>query len=467
MRVPFLVCCSQFLQPNKTTVKKIVQILLLAVVITMAIIVSAQGQTDKEVKLILNEEKTHWIKGTGLGQIWVRYTDLNPGSTIFGTPKDQIFDVGLRRVRYQVMGQITDQVFIYTQFGINSFGSLSGRKPGLFLHDVTAEYAVVKSKLSLGAGLHGWNGTVRYSSSSVGSILGLDLPYIEESTNDITDQFVRKLGVFAKGQWGALDYRISVSNPFPIQTALNPVPTLPEKVTNIAYYSATAPAVNYQGYFFWQFLDKEVNQVPYMTGTYLGKKQVFNIGGGFSTQDHAVEYRETTDGQVIQQGSKQFGLDVFYDAPLDKEKGTALTVYAAGIDYDFGPNYLRNAGAMNPANGVNAQGTFSGPGNNAPLIGTGQVYYIQAGYLMKKDLLSKLGTVQPYGQLIVSDYDRIEKPIVIYDIGVNWLQSGHRSKLSLDYQSRPVLAQGTTQKLVKNESDSRKGMLVLQYQFSF
>ena len=245
MRVPFLVCCSQFLQPNKTTVKKIVQILLLAVVITMAIIVSAQGQTDKEVKLILNEEKTHWIKGTGLGQIWVRYTDLNPGSTIFGTPKDQIFDVGLRRVRYQVMGQITDQVFIYTQFGINSFGSLSGRKPGLFLHDVTAEYAVVKSKLSLGAGLHGWNGTVRYSSSSVGSILGLDLPYIEESTNDITDQFVRKLGVFAKGQWGALDYRISVSNPFPIQTALNPVPTLPEKVTNIAYYSAhCCPFIN-------------------------------------------------------------------------------------------------------------------------------------------------------------------------------------------------------------------------------
>jgi hypothetical protein len=49
-------------------VKKIIQILLLAVVIMMAIIVSAQGQTDKEVKLILNEEKTHWVKGTGLGQ---------------------------------------------------------------------------------------------------------------------------------------------------------------------------------------------------------------------------------------------------------------------------------------------------------------------------------------------------------------------------------------------------------------
>lgn len=439
----------------------------MAFLLFFAIILSVYGQGAKEVKLFLNESQTHWVKGTGLGQIWVRYTELNPGSTIYGTPKDQVFDVGLRRVRYQIMGQLTDQVFVYTQFGINSFGSLSGRKPGMFLHDVTAEYAVVKNKLSLGAGLHGWNGTVRYSSSSVGSILGLDLPYIEESTNDVTDQFVRKLGVFAKGQLGSLDYRVSASNPFPIQTALNPVPTLPENVTNIAYYSTSAPAINYQGYFFWQFRDKEANQIPYMTGTYLGKKNVLNIGAGFSTQDHAVEYREITESQVRQKASRQFGLDVFYDAPINREKGTALTAYAALIDYDFGPNYLRNAGAMNPANGVNGQGTFNGPGNNIPLIGTGQVYYTQVGYLMKKDLLGNLGTLQPYGQFTVSDYQRVETPITTYDIGVNWLQAGHRSKLSLDYQSRPMLARGQGERLVKNGADSRKGMLVMQYQFSF
>lgn len=447
--------------------KKIGYLFLLALLLFFAIILTVYGQGDKEVKLFLNESQTHWVKGTGLGQIWVRYTDLNPGSTIYGTPKDQVFDVGLRRVRYQIMGQLTDQVFVYTQFGINSFGSLSGRKPGMFLHDVTAEYAVVKNKLSLGAGLHGWNGTVRYSSSSVGSILGLDLPYIEESTNDVTDQFVRKLGVFAKGQLGSLDYRVSASNPFPIQTALNPVPTLPENVTNIAYYSTSAPAINYQGYFFWQFRDKEANQIPYMTGTYLGKKNVLNIGAGFSTQDHAVEYRETTESQVRQKASRQFGLDVFYDAPINQEMGTALTAYVALIEYDFGPNYLRNAGAMNPANGVNGQGTFNGPGNNIPLIGTGQVYYTQVGYLMKKDLLGNLGTLQPYGQFTVSDYQRVETPITTYDIGVNWLQAGHRSKLSLDYQSRPMLARGQGERLVKNGADSRKGMLVMQYQFSF
>lgn len=427
--------------------------------------VSAQG--DKELKLFLNEEKTRYIKGTGLGQIWVRYTDFNPGSTVFGTPQDQAFDVGLRRVRYQVMGQITDHVFIYTQFGINSFGSLSGRKPGLFLHDVTAEYAVIKQKLTLGAGLHGWNGTVRYSSSSVGTILAMDLPFIEEATNDITDQFVRKLGVYAKGQLGGLDYRFSVSNPFPVQTALSPVPSLPEGVTNQAYYSTLAPAVNYQGYVMWQFWEKESNQIPYMTGSYLGKKKVFNVGGGFSSQDHAMEYRETSQGPKIERASRQFGLDVFYDAPIDSEKGTALTAYAAYIKYDFGPNYLRNGGAINPANGVNAQGTFNGPGNNFPLIGTGKVYYTQFGYLMKKDLLGKQGTLQPYAQLIVSDYERVANPFAVYDLGINWLQMGNRSKLSLDYQSRPILVEGTGEKLVVNDTDSRKGMLVLQYQFAF
>lgn len=440
---------------------------LLAGLLVMAVVFPLRAQTDKEVKLFLNPEQTHWVKGTGLGQIWVRYTDLNPGSTIFGTPKNETFDVGLRRVRYQVMGQLTDHVFVYTQFGINSFGSLSGRKPGLFLHDVTADYAVLPGKLSLGAGLHGWNGTVRYSSSSVGTILGMDLPFIEESTNDVTDQFVRKLGVYAKGQLGKLDYRVSISNPFPVQTALSPIPMLPDGVTDIAYYSAAAPAMNYQGYFFWQFLDRESNQIPYMTGSYLGKKKVCNIGGGFSTQDHAVEYREAESGPVVQQASSQFGLDVFYDAPLNTEKGTALTAYGAFISYDFGPNYLRNGGAINPANGINGRGTFNGAGNNFPLIGTGQVFYTQVGYLMKKDLLGKLGTLQPYGQVIVSDYERVEKPIAIYDIGVNWLQAGHRSKLSLDYQSRPILAHGDTDKLIKNEADPRKGMLVLQYQFLF
>lgn len=433
-----------------------------------AVVVQVLAQSpEKDLKFSLNEDGSHYVRGTGLAQIWIRYTDYNPGSTVFGTSKDGGFDVGLRRVRYQVYGQITDQIFVYTQFGINSWGSTSGRKPGLFLHDVTAEYAVIKTKLSFGAGLNGWNGTSRYSSSSVASILAMDLPYFQETTNDLTDQFVRKLGVYAKGKLGAFDYRISASNPMPIQTAAGTVQTLPDGVTNLAYYSAEAPAMQYQGYFMWQFWDKESNQFPYMTGTYLGTKRVLSLGSGFAVQDHAVEYRDVSTGPVIQQSSTQFGLDIFMENPLNKEKGTSLTAYAAFLKYDFGPNYLRNTGPMNPANGVNNQGTFNGPGNNAPLIGTGTVYYAQAGYLMRKDLFGKLGTLQPYAELNISDFERVENAITTYNIGVNWLQMGHRSKLSFDYQSRPILVEGINGWLIANESAKRKGQYVLQYQFAF
>ncbi len=434
----------------------------------IVIVVQSLAQSsEKDLKISLNDDGSHYVRGTGLAQIWMRYVDYNPGSTVFGTAKNGGFDVGLRRVRYQVFGQITDQIFIYTQFGINSWGSTSARKPGMFLHDVTAEYAVIKTKLSLGAGLNGWNGTSRYSSSSVGSILGMDLPYFQETTNDLTDQFVRRLGVYAKGKLGSFDYRISASNPMPIQTAAGPVPTLPEDVTKVAYYSAEAPAMQFQGYFMWQFWDKESNQFPYMTGSYLGTKKVLSLGSGFAVQDHAVEYRDVSTGPVLQQASKQFGIDVFLENPLNKEKGNSITAYVAFLKYDFGPNHLHNTGPMNPANGVNDQGTFNGPGNNAPLIGTGTVYYGQAGYLMRKDLLGKLGTLQPYLELNISDFQRVENSITTYNIGVNWIQMGHRSKLSLDYQSRPILVQGTNELLVINESAKRKGQFVLQYQFAF
>ena len=164
------------------------------------------------LKIYLSDDSVRYIKGTGLAQVWLRYNDNNPGSTIYGTPKKETYDVGLRRVRYQIMGQVNKKTFFYTQFGINSFNSLSARKSPLFFHDVTAEYSVFKNFLTLGGGLNGWNGTSRYSSSGVANILCLDLPVIEETTNDITDQFVRKLGVYAKGKIKRFDWMVHSMN---------------------------------------------------------------------------------------------------------------------------------------------------------------------------------------------------------------------------------------------------------------
>jgi len=218
------------------------------------------------LKIYLSDDSTRYVKATGIAQIWVRYTQNNPGSTVYGTPQDHAFDIGLRRVRYQIMSQVNSRTFFYTQLGINSFNSLTARKTPIFFHDVTAEYRLFNNFLTIGAGLNGWNGTSRYSSSGVGNILCLDLPIIEETTNDLSDQFVRKLGIYAKGKIGAFDYRVSASNPFPVQTALTPVAALPASGKDIAYYSVKAPYMQYQGYFMWQFFDKESNLLPYMKG---------------------------------------------------------------------------------------------------------------------------------------------------------------------------------------------------------
>jgi len=440
--------------------------IVIAVVLLISAAASAQsinGKYKDGLKVYLSDDSVRYIKATGIAQIWVRHTDNNPGSTVYGTPESSAFDIGLRRVRYQVMSQVNKRTFFYTQLGINSFNSLAARKTPIFFHDVTAEYNVYKNYFTIGAGLSGWNGTSRYSSSGVGNILCLELPVIEETTNDVSDQFVRKLGVFAKGKIGAFDYRVSAANPFPVQSSLTPVAALPDAQKGTSYYSLKAPKLQYQGYFIWQFLDKESNQLPYMTGSYLGKKRVFNLGAGFSYQQDAMWYRNS-NADTLSTALQQFGVDVFYDVPLNNEKQNAITAYVSYLNYNFGPNYLRNAGAMNTANGVNTAGSFNGPGNAFPLIGTGQVFYVQAAYLFRKELLSSSGTLQPYFSASYADYQKLNDPVIVTDIGLNWIMSGQNSKISLDYQSRPVFnadGKGDIREI------TRKGMLVIQYQMMF
>src|SRR5262245_4600454 len=98
----------------------------------------------KELKFNLNEDGSHYLKATLTGQIWVRETFNNPGSTIGtnapGFTEEQTFDIGVRRARAQLFGKISDKVFIYTQFGTNNMTYDGPRKQPMFFHDVVAEY---------------------------------------------------------------------------------------------------------------------------------------------------------------------------------------------------------------------------------------------------------------------------------------------------------------------------------------
>lgn len=415
------------------------------------------------LKLYISKDSVSWLKATVALQNWVRQTENNPGTTIGGYSQNKTFDIGIRRMRMQLFGNITKKVFFYSQFGLNNFTFNSPRKQGAFFHDLTTEYEFIDKKLSIGTGLSGWSGLSRFSSPSIATTMMYDAPLFEQTTNDVTDQFLRKLSIYAKGKLGKLDYRMAISKPMTIQNASTGLDT---SLSTSATFSPEPSKLQLQGYFNWQFLDQESNQTPYTTGTYLGKKRVFNIGSGFIYQADAMRYLDN-------KGAKQyapmalFSIDAYLDYALNKEKQTAITVYVGIFNFDFGNNYVRPFGVMNTANGsVNASiKKVSGFGNAMPMYGTGTVLYLQSGYLFKHDLIKKQHTIMPNFDIMVANYKALAKPMILFDLGINYYMTGHNSKVSVNYQNRPVFIYNTS--LGKGDLDSRKGMLVMQYQLFF
>lgn len=410
--------------------------------------------TPKELRFNFNEDGSHYLKATFTGQVWLRYNESNPGTTVNGFAKTETYDIGLRRVRSQLFGKINDKVFLYTQFGINNFGYNSARKPGIFFHDVLAEYYLTPRTLQIGGGLTAWTGFARYSSPGVASILAYDAPLYQQSTNDVNDQFLRKLSLYAKGKIGKLDYRLIVSDPMLVEATNNTV----KPISVNSDFSLKPPKVQTSAYLMYQFMDEESNLTPYIAGTYLGKKKVFNIGAGFQYQQDAMwHYRDASTPDTIMSDMLNLSADVFYDSPLGT-KGAALTVYAAASHTDYGKNYIRNNGAMNPGSGGTS---LNGGGSAFPTYGTGYTYFAQAGFLLPKPLLGeKGGQLQPYADATFAQYDRLNSDLLLWNAGINWLMDGHRSKISLNYQSRPIFDAVTL------KETSRKSMVVLQLQIA-
>jgi len=417
---------------------------------------SAYAQGFKDGKIWLNEDGSNYFKFTLVSQVWLRNTDLNPGSTINGFEKNNFTDIGVRRARVQAFGQIADRVFIYSQFGMNNFNYSSDRKAGFFIHDIMGEYEVVRKHLSLGAGLSAWNGLTRFSAPSVGTIMGVDAPLFEQSTNDVTDQFLRKLSIYAKGKLGKLDYRLVMSSPMSPLKAAGYSPLL----TSNASFSAKPAKMQVHGYFQWQFLDQEANTTAYTTGTYLGTKRVFNIGAGFQYQPDAM-WRAGNNGDTIESNLQHFAVDAYYDAPINATTGTAISAYASYINFNWGKGYLRNQATMNPATGTSKPEILNGSGNGYPSFGTGNLLYGQIGYKFKNDLIGK-STLMPYASLQYAHYERLNDNMAFWDGGVNWLLKGHTSKLTFAYQSRPVYQLNA----VSGGADKidRKGSVLVQFQ---
>ena len=429
---------------------------IIGIILFTSILFTGYSGDYKGVYLYGDGTSSEYVKFTFLNQVWLRYADYNSGSTIFNDPVDKRFDIGLRRTRMQVFGEVYKNTFLYMQMGINNFSTTGGRKPGIFFHDALVEYKLAGEKLSIGSGLTGWNGLSRYSSPSIGSILTIDAPLFAQTTNDVSDQFLRKLSMYAKGTVNDLNYRLIATSPMSIEQSGKST-----ALSSVSSFSTGVPSLQTAGYIFWQFFDKETSTTPYTKGTYLGKKKIFNIGAGFQHQTNAMWHlNELSD--TVKTDMKNFAFDAFIELPVDSAKKGVLTAFFSHYWFNFGPNYIRNIGAMNPANGNNDPSVVNGGGVASPILGTGRIYYSQLGYLLPKTITGDRLMVQPYAALTHANYDYLSEILWLYDAGLNLFLDGHNNKITFNYQSRPVFG---TDASFENVVKERKGLFILQLQF--
>jgi hypothetical protein len=228
------------------------------------------------------------------------------------------------------------------------------------------------------------------------------------STLGLSDQFVRHMGVYAKGSIEKFQYRVSINDA--LTNGLDARD--PSTVLNTTIYggrkivgSRDAGKV-YSGYFEYGFKDAESNFLPYKVGSYLGSKKIFNVGAGFFMHPKGSV---SSDGTTITSHDVNiFAVDAFYDAPIGTN-GSAITAYATYQSNDYGENYLFNA------------------------YGTGSMVYGHVGYVIPRDKTKT--KFQPYVSYASNTYDAVNDDRNVLGVGANAYMSGHNSKLTLEYKN--------------------------------
>ncbi|AZI56625.1 porin [Epilithonimonas vandammei] len=438
----------------------------------------SQGSPDygSGLKLNLNPEGDKYVRFILWNQIWLRNTEMNPGTMVSDEATKNTWNIGNRRLRALAYAQITKRYMVLMHFGINNQtfinggapgttgtgGYGNGKKPQMFFHDAWNEYAVFlpgeagKFSLSLGAGLHYYMGLSRMTMASTLNFLTVDSPIFTWPLIDNSDQFARQMGMFAKGKYGKFEYRFSLNKPF--ATNLAPV-DVTNPAARVAVDNNGNPKFSKAGYVEYQFLDSESNLLPFKVGSYLGTKKVFNLGAGFYHQKDGT--RTSVNSQIEKHDIALYAIDAFADLPLGNAKNkTALSAYAGFYNYNFGPNYLRNLGIMNVgSNDPNFIGdkAIAGAGNLQPMIGSGNIYYLQAALLLPSNADKPKIRIQPFAAYTNKNFKALENSSSQFDIGANWFIDGHHAKLTTQYSTRPTYTSASAE-------PKSKGEFILQFQ---
>ncbi|MGY0392228.1 hypothetical protein ACW5R3_06720 [Bizionia sp. KMM 8389] len=377
---------------------------------------NAQGSPDYDggLKFKFNEDGSKYLRLLSWAQVQGNYnTDETFDSN--GNENSKL-DFNLRRARVLMYAQINKNFLILTHFGLNSLTSTTlsptgkGDSSQLFFHDVWLQYSLGENHTA-GGGLHYFNGISRLNNQSTLNMLTLDNNRQSWATLGLSDQFARHLGVFIKGKFDKLQYRLAIND-----ASASSLDTRVAVAGEAAVYNGRATlgskdaGKTYAGYIDYNFLDQESNFLPYKVGSYLGGKRVFNVGAGFFLHPKGAVVDNGTLLNPDLQGDDVsiFAVDAFYDAPLG-EKGSALTAYAVFQSNDYGENYLYSA------------------------YGTGSMIYGHVGYVFNGDVAKT--RFQPYVSYGNHTYDAVSDNRSTLGVGLNVFMSGHNSKLTLEYKN--------------------------------
>ena len=369
----------------------------------------SQGSPDYSggLKVKFDEEGKKYLRIISWAQVQANYSDDVPDDT-------NNLSFNLRRARVLMFSQINEKFLILTHFGLNSLNSNTmnpvGKGDGaqLFFHDVWAQYNLSKDH-SVGGGLHYFNGISRLNNQSTLNFMTLDNNRQSWSTLGLTDQFARHLGVFAKGKFGKLQYRVAIND-----AITNGLDARDPDNGGAAVYGGKRlldskdAGKAYAGYFEYNFLDQESNFLPFKVGSYLGGKKIFNVGAGFFMHPNGSVVADGS-GNLSGEDVSIFAIDAFYDAPLGDD-GSAITAYATYQSNDYGKDYQFSA------------------------YGTGSMIYGHVGYVFAGD--KSKTRYQPYIAYASNSYDALDDNRNVFSVGANAYMSGHNSKLTLEYKNQ-------------------------------
>jgi hypothetical protein len=164
----------------------------------------------------------------------------------------------------------------------------------------------------------------------------------------------------------------------------------------------------------------------YRFGTYLGKRKILAIGGGFDMQNDAIGGASAVSNFGRVRNYRAATVDAFFDHPIG---AGAVTLEAAYLSF----NYNGATGAACATTGCATQTVAAV--NTAILNSDGTGYYAQGGYLIPG--MWGVGKLQGQLQPVVR-YQRFNSGFVNRertetDFGLNFFLFGHDAKFVIDY----------------------------------